>query len=120
MGESENKSSQFDTIAWVVAIAFIGLLAFAIVIPNLAKQTTSAQPCIANLRELDLAKQQWAVENGKTNGAVCGESDIKQFVKLDSNGNLPKCPQGGIYTIGKVGEPVTCSLGKTNRNHVLP
>ena len=103
-----------------MVIAFVGLLAFAIVIPNLAKQTASARPCIANLRDLDSAKQQWAVENGKTNGAVCTEGDIKQFVKLDSNGNLPKCPQGGIYTIGKVGESVTCSLGKTNPNHVLP
>jgi len=48
------------------------------------------------------------------------ENDIKPYVKWDSNGNLPKCPQEGIYTIGKVGEPVTCSLGKTNSAHVLP
>ena len=120
MSELEDKSRDFDVVAWVVAIAFIGLLSFAIVVPNLAKQTTSAQPCIINLRELDSAKKQWALVNGKTNGTVCAENDLKQFVKLDSNGNLPKCPEGGIYTIGKVGEPVTCSLGKTNRNHVLP
>jgi len=120
MSGTENKSSQFDTVAWGVAIAFIGLLTFAIVIPNLAKQTASARPCIANLRELDSAKQQWAVEHGKTNGAVCIESDIKRFVKLDSEGNLPKCPLGGIYTIGKVGENPTCSLGRTNYSHVLP
>jgi hypothetical protein len=120
MGESEIKSSEFGSLAWLSVIAFIGLLVWAIVIPNFVKQPPNLRPCIANLRDLDSAKQQWALEIGKTNGTVCTESDVKLFVKLDSNGNLPKCPQGGIYTIGKVGDPVTCSLGKTNRNHVLP
>ena len=27
-------------------------------------------------------------------------------------GNLPKCPQGGIYTIGKVGEPTNLLAGQ--------
>jgi hypothetical protein len=118
MGESENKSSfKPDLIFWSVVI---GLLVWAIVIPNLVKQPPNVRPCIINLRELDSAKQQWAVENGKTNGAVCTEDDLKAFIKLDAKGNLPKCPLGGIYTIGKVGEPVTCSLGKTNSAHVLP
>jgi hypothetical protein len=121
MSGSENKSSQFGRLVWVAAIVFIGLLVWAIVIPNFVKvRSDGGRPCIEIMRELQSAKDQWALEDGKTNGVMAAENDIKAYVKWDSNGNLPKCPQGGIYTIGKVGEPVTCSLGKTNRNHVLP
>jgi hypothetical protein len=34
---------------------------------------------------------------------------------------IPKCPAGGTYTIGKVGEPPTCSLGtNVTPAHVFP
>jgi hypothetical protein len=58
--------------------------------------------------------------NGKTNGVVT-ENDIKIYIKLDAKGNLPKCPSGGTYTIGKIGDKPTCSLGTTvTPAHVLP
>jgi hypothetical protein len=66
------------------------------------------------------AKQEWALETGIANDVLCTENDIRNYIKLDSKGNLPKCPQGGINTIGEIGEPPTCSLGKTSRAHVLP
>jgi len=49
------------------------------------------------------------------------ETDIKPYIKLDKNGRIPGCPSGGKYTIGKLGENPTCSLG-TNviLPHVLP
>jgi hypothetical protein len=87
----------------------------AIVIPNFVKARASggSQPpaCINNLRQIDAAKNEWALENGKTNGVIATENDIKPYIKLDSSGNIPKCPAGGIYTIGKVGEKPTCSIG---------
>jgi len=90
-------------------------------IPNFikARSTPCCNACINNLRQIDGAIQQWALEFGKSNGVVCTESDIKPYIKL-YDGNLPICPTGGKYTIGKVGEPPTCSLGKTNPGHVLP
>ena len=66
--------------------------------------------CINNLRQLDAAKNQWALEKGKTTGAAATEADIKPYIKLDAAGNLPKCPAGGKYTIGKVGENPVCSI----------
>jgi len=73
------------------------------------------------MRRIDAAKVEWALEhNAKTND-VATVSDIKPYLKLDAKGNLPKCPSGGIYTIGKIGEPVTCSLSNTvTPAHVLP
>jgi hypothetical protein len=72
--------------------------------------------CINNLRQIDAAKQQWALENGKKTGDAVTEADIKPYIKLDADGNLPKCPAGGTYTIGKVGENPTCSIP----GHELP
>jgi len=72
--------------------------------------------CINNLRQIDAAKNQWALENRKTNGDAVTEADIKPYIKLDASGNLPKCPAGGKYTLGKVGENPTCSIA----GHVLP
>jgi hypothetical protein len=122
MSESENKPSECVSLSWLAIIATIGLFVWLIVIPNLRPaQVGSGIACINNLRQFDGTKQEWALETGHTNlDTVVTENDIKPYVKLASNGNLPKCPQGGIYTIGKLGEPPTCSLGKTNRNHVLP
>jgi len=72
--------------------------------------------CINNLRQIDAAKNEWALEKGKSNGTTVTEADLKPYIRLDAQGNLPKCPAGGIYTIGKVGENPTCSVP----GHVLP
>ena len=102
----------------IVAIGF----AAWIVITNFITEPidSPANACINNLRQIDVAKQQWALENGKTNGVICTTNDLRSYIKFDAKGNFLKCPSGGIYTIGKVGEPVTCSLGKTNLAHLLP
>jgi hypothetical protein len=79
-------------------------------------QAARRNVCINNLRQIDAAKQQWALENRKTSSDVVTEDNIKRYIKLDANGNLPKCPDGGKYTIGKVGEKPTCSIS----GHELP
>ena len=121
MGESKRIS------AWgfrdvIVLVVLLGLFVWVSVnMPSFVKEPVAspANVCINNLRQIDGAKNEWALENGETNGDVCTENDIKNFIKLDLKGNLPKCPQGGTYTIGKIGEPPTCSLGKTKPGHVL-
>jgi len=124
MGESEKNSGR-DFGFWViiVVVCVIGFFVW-IAIPNQfagSRFKSPANTCINNLRQLDAAKREWALENGKTNGVVCTENDLTPYIKLDARGNLPQCPQGGKYTIGKVGEPVTCSLGTTvTPAHVLP
>jgi len=82
------------------------------------------------MRQIDSAKDQWAFEHGAKINDVVTLNDIKPYLlvsngmpylKLDAKGNLPKCPAGGTYTIGKVGTPPTCSLGSTvTPAHVLP
>jgi hypothetical protein len=69
--------------------------------------------CINNLRMIEAAKQQWALENNKTAGAIPTAQDIAPYIKLDANGNIPGCPSGGTYTIGAVGESPSCSIHGT-------
>jgi outer membrane lipoprotein-sorting protein len=79
-------------------------------------EVSQRNACINNLRQIDAAKNEFALEKGKANGTPVTEADIKPYIKLDTNGNLPKCPAGGTYTIGNVGEKPTCSVP----GHALP
>ena len=111
-----NSSQSFANMALLPVVAVPGMLA-AIAIPNFVKARSTAQlnSCINNLRQLDAAENQWALEKGKKTGDVCTEDDLKPYIRL-VGGQLPKCPQGGTYTIGPVGEQPTCSIP----GHKLP
>jgi competence protein ComGC len=122
MSESGRKSSESEWMEWaVVCLVVVGLL--VIVVPNFikARSTSSANACINNLRQIDAAANQFALENGKTNGeAISFPNDLTPYIKLNSAGMIPGCPQGGIYSIKRVGENPICSLGYINPAHVLP
>ena len=67
----------------------------------------SGDACINHLRQIDGAKQQWAIEKGKTNGSPVTAADIAAYVKKDAF----QCPSGGTYVVGAIGEDPTCSYG---------
>jgi len=85
-------------------------------------RTSPANACINNLRQIDGAAQEFALEKGKTNGeAINFPNDLTPYISLDKNGKIPSCPQGGVYSIKRVGDIPTCSLSNTvTPAHVLP
>lgn len=85
-------------------------LVLAIAIPNFVKAREVAQrnACINNLRQMDEAKQQWALENKLTEEAVPTFEDIYAYFKGATD--LFQCPAGGVYTLGPVSERPTCSV----------
>ena len=95
------------------AIYFVLLLVpvAIIAIPNFVKArgTACKNACINNLRQIDGAKEQWALENKAEAGASIGTNSIGQYIK----GGWPACPGGGIYTPEPIGQAPKCSMGHT-------
>ena len=69
--------------------------------------------CLNNLREIDAAKQQWALEKNKRADALPRAEDLLPFLK---DGVFPACPDGGTYFINSVDAVPTCPIS----GHVLP
>ena len=108
----------------MIVVAIIGLLA-AIAIPNFirARATSQANACINNLRQIDAAINEWALENGKSNGAtVTDPQTVSGYIKLNSANSVPGCPAGGSYTTTNVGATpqVKCNLSTLTPGHFLP
>lgn len=112
-----------DIVFWTIAGVVISVLVLAIVVPNFikARSTTAGNACVNNLRQIDAAANQFALETSKTSGAAINfPSDLTPYIKLNSSGQIPPCPQGGAYHISKVGETPTCSLDVPgNPGHAL-
>jgi hypothetical protein len=119
-----NQARKFLIWAIIVLAALEGLVLGSILVVKfiLARDVSSAHPCVNTLRQIEAASQQFALENKLTNGApIRFPEDLTNYIKLNSLGKIPPCPSGGTYQISKVGEPPTCSLD-TNivPAHVLP
>src|SRR5687767_653253 len=101
----QKHKSAFTLVEIMIVVAIIGLLA-AVAIPNFVKARTTAQKnaCIGNLRQIDGAKEQWALETKQADGAPADEAAINLYIK----GGAPKCPAGGnaanTYTYNPLGQ----------------
>jgi type II secretory pathway pseudopilin PulG len=103
----------------MIVVAIIGLLA-AIAIPNFvtARQNSQTNACINNLRQIDGAKQQWALETGQLATAVPAATNLQVYLGRGSAGSLsnvccplttPLAPLGGYTPLTSVGTPPVCA-----------
>jgi prepilin-type N-terminal cleavage/methylation domain-containing protein len=112
-------SRGFTLVEIMIVVLIIGIL-LAIAVPNFikARETSRAKSCVANLRSITYAKEQWAVEQKKATTDVPADTDLygpSNYLKT-----TPQCPSGGTYTINDMANWPTCSVGTTaTPNHVV-
>jgi DNA repair exonuclease SbcCD ATPase subunit len=80
--------------------------------PVTAEQA-NVNACVSNLRLIDGAKQQWALEKQKPAGALLTAADLTPYLRSNT---APACPAGGVYTLNPVGLMPICNLP----GHALP
>jgi prepilin-type N-terminal cleavage/methylation domain-containing protein len=90
----KSKTSGFTLIEIMIVVALIGLLA-TMATPTWVRARTRSQTntCVNNLRQIEAAKQQWAMETKQPTNATPVYTDISSYLK-----NSVSCPTAGTDT----------------------
>lgn len=98
-------------ILTVVALLLVVNITLGIKWYLASRNTPSAAPCVVNLRQIANAKLKWSIEQLKTPGEVPTWENLQP--------SLPQrlsCPDGGSYTLGRVDQSPSCSIGGPNHS----
>lgn len=112
----------FTLVEIMIVVLIIGIL-LAVAVPNFlkARENSRTKSCVANLKRICTAKEQWAIDFKKADGDTPTKANLTtegaesgRYIK-----QWPECPSGGDYEAGinAIGTDPVCSLGGT---HVLP
>jgi prepilin-type N-terminal cleavage/methylation domain-containing protein len=103
-----NRKAGFTLVEIMIVVAIIGLLA-AIAIPNFVRARESAQlnSIANNLRLLEGAKEQWALEGKKATTDPVTTTDLMPYLK----NNTLVAVVSEVYAATQVGDLVTATTG---------
>lgn len=90
----------------MVVAGILGMLAaLAIVTVSRPRERAQLVTCLANLRQLENVKQQWAVEHQKEGGDTPTMAELQPYFRYGIG-----CPVSGSYTINALTNKATCTV----------
>ena len=109
----------FTLVEIMIVVAIIGLLA-AIAIPSFlkARQESQKNACINNLRQVDGAKEQWALNENQPATDTPVAADLDVYIKGGTADTI--CPADNAqsfatsYTINALGTDPACQIDATH------
>ncbi len=112
---NQNRAA-FTLVEIMIVVLIIGIL-LGIAVPNFirARETSRSKACIANLKQIDTAKEQYAMDQKLSVGDTSIAADaLNGASTLSGPGGYIKasvvCPASGVYTVGNIGTNPSCSF----------
>lgn len=119
----ENKSKSKPSFSSLGVVTILGILALValVAIPNFirARTDSASNACVNNLRNIEAAKQQWGLENNKTNlDDIVTWNDVTPYLGRGVSGSLVSiyCPKdqskqcSNSYTLGNLSTKPKCKI----------
>ena len=121
-----SKMGGFSVTEMLIVVVLLVLMALVLVGNFFANRPLRApiNSCISNLRIIDVAKRQWALELHKQTTDTPSGSDLQPYLGGGPSGKLPFCsvdPKQAFdssYSPNNLGTKPTCKINPTN--HILP
>ena len=114
------RSLDNKTRATLIAVVLLAAIMFVMIAKwsKKPRSTASHRPCVGNLKMIDGSKGEWALKFNKSTNDTPVWSDLIGANRFLTT--FPKCPSGGEYTLGRLDQYPTCSIGGPEHSLPLP